>query len=59
MPEVLTIRFEKGDPVAINDEALSPAALLTQLNELGGAHGVGRLDMVENRYVGMKSLGLL
>ena len=55
--EVLTIRFEKGDPVAINDEALSPAALLTQLNELGGAHGVGRLDMVENRYVGMKSRG--
>lgn len=56
-PEVLTIRFEKGDPVAINDEALSPAALLTRLNELGGAHGVGRLDMVENRYVGMKSRG--
>ena len=57
VPEVLTIRFEKGDPVAINDKALSPAALLTQLNVLGGAHGVGRLDMVENRYVGMKSRG--
>jgi argininosuccinate synthase len=56
--EVITITFEKGDPVAINGEQLSPAALLTKLNELGGKHGVGRLDLVENRFVGMKSRGL-
>jgi argininosuccinate synthase len=57
-PEIITIGFEKGDAVSINGEALSPAALLTKLNELGGKHGVGRLDMVENRFVGMKSRGL-
>ncbi|NGP16676.1 argininosuccinate synthase [Devosia aurantiaca] len=56
--EIITITFEKGDPVAINGEQLSPAALLTKLNELGGKHGVGRLDLVENRFVGMKSRGL-
>jgi len=56
-PETLTIGFEKGDPVSINGEALSPAALLSKLNQIGGAHGIGRLDIVENRYVGMKSRG--
>ena len=52
------IDFERGDPVAIDGEGLSPAALLQRLNELGGAHGIGRLDLVENRYVGMKSRGV-
>ncbi|MDC7692929.1 argininosuccinate synthase [Asticcacaulis sp. DXS10W] len=56
--EVFTIDFEKGDPVAINGEALSPAALLTKLNQLGHDNGVGRLDLVENRFVGMKSRGV-
>ncbi|WP_018877282.1 argininosuccinate synthase [Thioalkalivibrio sp. ALE28] len=55
--ETLTIGFEKGDPVSINGERLSAAQLLAKLNERGGAHGVGRLDIVENRYVGMKSRG--
>src|SRR6202021_1720141 len=50
--------FERGDPVAIDGERLSPAALLTRLNELGHDNGVGRLDLVENRYVGMKSRGV-
>ncbi|MDG4868182.1 argininosuccinate synthase [Guyparkeria sp. 1SP6A2] len=53
----ITIGFEQGDPVSINGEKLSPAALLLKLNQLGGANGIGRLDMVENRYVGMKSRG--
>ncbi|WP_031229485.1 argininosuccinate synthase [Asticcacaulis sp. YBE204] len=57
-PTVFTIDFEKGDPVAINGEALSPAALLTKLNQLGHDNGVGRLDLVENRFVGMKSRGV-
>jgi argininosuccinate synthase len=57
-PEIITIDFEKGDPVAVNGERLSPAALIKKLNTLGGVHGVGRLDMVENRYVGMKSRGV-
>jgi len=57
-PTVFTIDFERGDPVAINGEALSPAALLTRLNELGHDNGVGRLDLVENRFVGMKSRGV-
>ncbi|KUG27967.1 argininosuccinate synthase [hydrocarbon metagenome] len=57
-PEIVTIDFEKGDPVAVNGERLSPAALIKALNTLGGAHGIGRLDMVENRYVGMKSRGV-
>ncbi len=56
--EIITIGYEKGDPVSINGEKLSPASLLTKLNELGGKHGVGRLDLVENRFVGMKSRGL-
>ncbi|MGE5270054.1 MAG: argininosuccinate synthase, partial [Thiohalocapsa sp.] len=50
--------FSRGDAVAIDGEALSPAALLTRLNELGGKHGIGRLDLVENRFVGMKSRGV-
>ncbi|MBW1975119.1 MAG: argininosuccinate synthase [Deltaproteobacteria bacterium] len=57
-PEVITIDFEKGDPVAVNGERLTPAALLGKLNELGGKHGIGRVDIVENRFVGMKSRGV-
>jgi argininosuccinate synthase len=57
-PEYVEIEFEKGDPVAVNGERLSPAALLTKLNEIGGRNGVGRLDLVENRFVGMKSRGV-
>ncbi|RCL81066.1 MAG: argininosuccinate synthase [SAR116 cluster bacterium] len=56
--EVIIVGFEKGDAVAINGEAMSPATLLTKLNELGGRHGIGRLDLVENRFVGMKSRGI-
>ncbi len=52
------IEFEKGDPVAVDGKRLSPAQLLTRLNELGGANGIGRLDLVENRFVGMKSRGV-
>ena len=55
---VITIDFERGDAVAIDGERLSPAALLTRLNQLGHDNGVGRLDLVENRYVGMKSRGV-
>ncbi|MDP2011912.1 MAG: argininosuccinate synthase, partial [Phenylobacterium sp.] len=55
---VFTMDFEKGDPVAIDGVTMSPATLLTRLNELGHANGVGRLDLVENRYVGMKSRGV-
>ena len=57
-PQYVEIDFARGDPVAIDGEALSPAALLTRLNELGGRHGIGRLDLVENRFVGMKSRGV-
>jgi argininosuccinate synthase len=57
-PEMIEIEFEKGDAIAVNGKKLSPAALLTKLNELGGKHGIGRLDLVENRYVGMKSRGV-
>jgi argininosuccinate synthase len=57
-PEVIEITFEKGDAVAINGVALSPATILTQLNDYGRKHGVGRLDFVENRFVGMKSRGV-
>ena len=57
-PTVVEIAFEKGDPVAIDGVALSPAALLTALNKLGHDNGIGRLDLVENRYVGMKSRGM-
>lgn len=56
--EYVTIGFERGDAVSINDEALSPASLLTKLNEMGRIHGIGRLDLVENRFVGMKSRGI-
>ena len=58
VPEVITIDFERGDGVALNGEACSPATLLTKLNELGRKHGIGRLDLVENRFVGMKSRGM-
>ena len=54
----ITVGFEKGDAVSIDGEKLSPATLLTRLNELGRANGIGRLDLVENRYVGMKSRGV-
>jgi argininosuccinate synthase len=57
-PELVTISFTRGDPTAIDGRNLSPAALLTRLNELGGRHGIGRLDLVENRFVGMKSRGM-
>ena len=56
-PMELDLTFERGDAVALNGEAMSPAALLAALNRLGGAHGIGRDDIVENRYVGMKSRG--
>ena len=55
--EYLDVEFEHGDIVALNGKQLSPAAVLTELNRLGGKHGIGRLDLVENRYVGMKSRG--
>jgi argininosuccinate synthase len=55
--ELVELEFRAGDPVALNGEPLSPAAMLRRLNEIGGAHGVGRSDIVENRYVGMKSRG--
>lgn len=57
-PEYVEIEFRKGDAVAVNGQKLSPAALLTRLNELGGKHGIGRLDLLENRFVGMKSRGI-
>ncbi len=57
-PEYIIIDFEKGDGVALNGEAMSPATLLAALNELGRKHGIGRLDLVENRFVGMKSRGM-
>jgi argininosuccinate synthase len=57
-PEYVEIEFEKGDAVAVNGKRLSPAKLLAKLNELGGKHGIGRVDLLENRYVGMKSRGV-
>jgi argininosuccinate synthase len=57
-PQFVEIDFKAGDAIAIDSKQLSPAALLTRLNELGGAHGIGRLDLVENRFVGMKSRGV-
>ncbi|MCP8938887.1 argininosuccinate synthase [Alsobacter sp. SYSU M60028] len=57
-PTVIAIDFEKGDPVAIDGVRMSPATLLARLNELGRANGIGRLDLVENRFVGMKSRGM-
>lgn len=56
-PTYLELTYEKGDIVALDGESLSPADILTKLNEVGGANGIGRLDIVENRYVGMKSRG--
>ncbi|MGI9275952.1 MAG: argininosuccinate synthase [Endozoicomonas sp.] len=56
-PVYLNLTYEKGDIVAINNEAMTPAAVLTYLNKIGGENGIGRLDIVENRYVGMKSRG--
>jgi argininosuccinate synthase len=57
-PEVITVDFERGDAVAINGESMSPATLLAKLNDYGRTHGIGRLDLVENRFVGMKSRGM-
>ena len=57
-PTEISITFKCGDPVAINNVAMSPATLLTELNRLGGENGIGRLDLVENRFVGMKSRGI-
>ena len=57
-PEMVEITFQQGDAVAINGEEMSPATVLTRLNELGGKHGIGILDLVENRFVGMKSRGV-
>ena len=57
-PTTITIDFERGDPVAVDGERLSPAALLDRLNKIAGANGVGRVDLVENRFVGMKSRGV-
>ena len=56
--QIVEVGFERGDPVSIDGAELSPAALLTKLNELGGRHGIGRLDLLENRFVGMKSRGV-
>lgn len=57
-PETIVIGFEKGDAISVNGITLTPAALLTELNRLGGKHGIGRIDLVENRFVGMKSRGI-
>jgi argininosuccinate synthase len=57
-PEYVSVDFERGDAVAVDGKQLSPASLLTKLNELGRKHGIGRLDLVENRFVGMKSRGM-
>jgi argininosuccinate synthase len=57
-PQYVEVSFEAGDPVAVDGEPLSPAALLARLNEIGGEHGIGRVDLVENRYVGLKSRGV-
>jgi len=56
-PEYIELTYEKGDITAVNGARVSPAQVLTELNRLGGRHGIGRLDLVENRYVGMKSRG--
>ncbi|PHS28404.1 MAG: argininosuccinate synthase [Robiginitomaculum sp.] len=57
-PQYIEVGFEKGDPVSIDRVQLSPATLLTRLNDLGGTHGIGRLDLLENRFIGMKSRGI-
>ncbi|WP_345991898.1 argininosuccinate synthase [Sulfurimonas sp. HSL-1716] len=56
-PEYITISYKNGDPIAINGEEMSPATLLKKLNDYGNKHGIGRIDIVENRYVGMKARG--
>ena len=56
-PEYITLGYRHGDPVALNGTDLSPATMLAELNRLGGKHGIGRVDIVENRFVGMKSRG--
>ncbi|MBE0490862.1 MAG: argininosuccinate synthase [Sulfurospirillum sp.] len=57
IPEYIELEYKNGDPIALNGETLSPASMLTRLNELGCKHGIGRIDIVENRFVGMKSRG--
>ncbi len=57
-PEIVTVDFEEGNPVAINERSFDPVALLSEANRLGGRHGIGRVDIVENRFVGMKSRGV-
>jgi len=57
-PEYITITFEKGDAIAVNDVKMTPAEIMVNLNKIAGKHGIGRLDMVENRFVGMKSRGV-
>ena len=57
-PEHVTIAFERGNPVAVNGESLDPVPLVEKLNEIGGRHGIGRVDIVENRFLGMKSRGV-
>src|SRR5436309_13317029 len=56
-PEYIEIDYARGNPVAVDGRALSPAKLLAKLNDVGAKHGIGRVDIVENRYVGMKSRG--
>jgi argininosuccinate synthase len=56
-PQIVELSYENGDIAAVDGEKMSPAQVLTKLNEIGGRHGIGRLDIVENRYVGMKSRG--
>ncbi len=57
-PEYVIVGYENGNPISVNGERLSPASLITRLNEIGAKHGVGRVDIVENRFVGMKSRGV-
>jgi argininosuccinate synthase len=57
-PEQITVGFDSGVPVSVNDERLTPFQIVSRLNQIGGRHGIGRLDMVENRFVGMKSRGV-
>ena len=57
-PEEITIEFKKGDACALNGQSMTPFELLKALNEMGGKHGIGRVDLVENRYIGMKSRGI-
>ena len=57
-PQYVEIDFEAGDPVAVDGERLEPRNLLARLNDMGGEHGIGRVDLVENRYVGLKSRGV-